>query len=123
MESSQKTKKIARQRRVWRVRKGLKGNAEKPRLSIYRSNAHLFAQIIDDEAGKTLVGMGTVSKSLKKTKMNKKGKEPAAHLAELIVKAAKEKNIERVVFDRGRYKYHGLIKHFADAARKAGLQF
>jgi len=120
MENSQRNKKIARQRRQWRVRKGVKGSQDKPRLSVFRSNAHLFAQIIDDEDHKTLVGMGTVSKELKKIKSRK---ESAAQLAELLVKAAKEKNIERVVFDRGRLKYHGLIKHFADTARKAGLQF
>ena len=112
-----------RKSRALRVRKTLKGSPNRPRLSVSKTNKHLFAQLIDDESGKCLMGIGTRSKELKETKYNKKSKESAAHIGVLIARAAKEKNIERVVFDRGRFKYHGIVAALADAARSEGLKY
>lgn len=112
-----------RKSRVFRVRKKLKGTSLKPRLSIYKSAKHLYAQVIDDEKQVTLVGVGTQSEGLQKTQFNRKSKDAAKHLGALVARQAKEKNVERVVFDRGRCKYHGIIAEFANSAREAGLQF
>ncbi len=115
---------MKRQKRVWRVRKQVKKNSSLPRFSVYKSNQHLFAQIIDDENGVTLAGVGTMSKDLRtKGKMLKKSKSAAKEVGAKIAELAKEKNIEKVVFDRGRYKFHGLIAELAGAAREAGLKF
>ena len=117
MENNLKKRKVTRKRRVLRVRKKLKGSGEKPRLSVYKSNKNIFAQIIDDEKKITIVGIST-------TPLKSKNKKEAAKvIGEKIASKAKEKKIEKVVFDRGRFKYHGIIKEFADAARKAGLEF
>lgn len=101
-----------KQKRKLRVRRKLRGSSAKPRLCVVRSNAHLFAQVIDDEAGKTLVGMRA-----------KKGISAGKELGEKIGEFAKKQNIERVVFDRGAWKYHGSIKAVAEGARSAGLEF
>lgn len=118
MDCSLRKRKISRDRRVKRNRKNTKGSAIKPRLSVYKSNKNLFAQLIDDEEGKTLFAVGTGSKE----KM-KKSRESAKVIGQKIAEAAKKINIEHVVFDRGRLKYHGLIAEIADAARGAGLKF
>lgn len=123
MEKSQLKRNKSRKNRVFRVRKKLKGTTLKPRLSVHKSAKHLFAQIIDDERQVTILGVGTQSKSLQDTKFTRKSKESARHLGALVAKVAKEKNIEKVVFDRGRFKYHGIIAEFASSAREAGLQF
>ena len=120
MENHLKVRNAQRKRRKARVRKKLRGSAEKPRLSIFRSNKHILAQLIDDEAKVTLFGVGTMSKQLS---AEKKSKDAAGTIGKLIAEHAKKNNIERVVFDRGQYKYHGLIGHLADAAREGGLQF
>ena len=117
MENNLKKRKVTRKRRVLRVRKKLKGSGKKPRLSVYKSNKNIFAQIIDDEKKITIIGISTIPLKVK----NKK--ETAKVIGEKIASMAKEKEIEKVVFDRGRFKYHGIIKEFADAARKAGLEF
>ncbi|MBN2478624.1 MAG: 50S ribosomal protein L18 [Parachlamydiales bacterium] len=119
MESSLKKRKKSRIRRVFRVRKTIKGTKEKPRLSIFKSNKHLFAQLIDDENSNTLVGMSTCSKQIK----SKKSKESAKTLGEKFAELAKGKKLNEVIFDRGRYKFHGIIAEFANSARKAGLKF
>jgi len=119
MESSLEKKKVSRKRRVYRTRKSLKGTSEKPRLSVFRSNRHLYAQLIDDENCITLAAYGTLAKEIK----GKKGKQTAAAIGTKIAEIAKKKKIKNVVFDRGRFKYHGLIAELATAARKAGLQF
>lgn len=109
-----KSKKILnkiRERRKNRTRAKINGTAERPRLSVFRSNCYTYAQLIDDEAGKTLVGV-----SIKKTKGS------SEKLGELIVKKAIEKGIKKAIFDRGNYKYHGRIKAVAEEARKMGLQ-
>lgn len=123
MDKSQLKRVKVRRNRVFRVRKKLKGTSLKPRLSIHKSAKHLYAQLIDDEKHATLVGVGTQSEKLQKTEHNSKSKEAARHLGSLIARFAKEQNIERVVFDRGRCKYHGIIAEFANSAREAGLQF
>lgn len=119
-------------RRHRRVRAKVKGTARCPRLSVFRSNRHIFAQLIDDESGKTLAAASDITpkKSPPKAdspraKKNKKAKpkERAAAVGELIAKMAKEKNIERVVFDRGGHTYHGLVREVAEAARRGGLKF
>jgi large subunit ribosomal protein L18 len=111
---------ITRERRVFRIRKSLKGNQKKPRMSVNKSNKHLFVQIIDDENSTTLAAIGTNSKEFKGTK---KSKESALILGKRIAEIAKEKKIEEVIFDRGRFKFHGLLSELAKGAREAGLKF
>lgn len=124
MESNLLKRNKKRIKRVMRVRKHLKGSSTKPRLSVYKSNQHISAQIIDDDTGMTLAGIGTMSKELnQKGKPLRKSKTAAKEIGTRIAKLAKEKNVERVVFDRGRFKFHGLIAELANAAREAGLQF
>ena len=122
LNTNTKMKKV-RQRRVFRVRKRLKGTSERPRLTVFKSNQHLFVQVINDETGETLTSLGTMAKEFKGTEYEKKSKKSAQLLGEKIAKMAKDKNVEKVVFDRGRFKYHGIIAVLADAARQAGLQF
>lgn len=112
-----------RQRRALRVRKALKGTAEKPRLSVFKSNQHLFAQLIDDEKGFTLASAGTVMKELRDRKLGKKSKSSAKAVGTKLAEVAKQKGILRVAFDRGFNKYHGLLAEVASAARESGLQF
>lgn len=120
MDNSKRRRKCSRKARVMRVRKKLRGSADQPRFSVSKTNCHIYAQLIDDEAGVTLVGFGTQSKE---AKMKRKSKESAQEIGRRIAELAKEKQIQRVVFDRGRYKFHGLIADLAGAARSAGLQF
>ncbi len=122
MDNSQKVRNSQRFTRRHRVRKKLRGNAEKPRMSVFKSNRHLSIQLIDDEAGNTVAAISTVMPEMRKQKMVK-SKEAATILGQKIAEIALAKNIQRVVFDRGHYKYHGLIAQLADSARKAGLQF
>ena len=111
---------LERTRRHKRVRTKISGTAECPRLCVYRSNANLYAQIIDDTEGKTLVSASTLDKEVKTKKSNK---EAAKEVGALVAKRAIEKNIKTVVYDRGGYVYHGIVKELADAAREAGLEF
>ena len=113
-------RKATRRRRHIRVRRKISGTAECPRLCVYRSNTNLYAQIIDDVAGKTLVSASTLDKEVKTKRANK---EAAKELGTLIAKKATDKKIKTVVFDRGGYIYHGVIKELAEAAREAGLEF
>jgi large subunit ribosomal protein L18 len=123
MDNSLKRKISARKTRVFRVRNQVRGTTERPRLSVNKSNAHLYAQIIDDEKGITLVGIGTQSKANQASPFNRKSKEAAKHIGQQIAKLAKEKKVTHVVFDRGANQYHGVIAAIADGAREAGLQF
>ena len=118
MENRLKKRKITRKRRVFRVRKKVKGTLDKPRLCVIKTNKHLYAQLIDDESGNTLAAAATLSKE----KLNK-SKTVAKEIGMSLAKIAKDKNINTVVFDRGRFKYHGLIAHLADGAREGGLEF
>lgn len=114
-------KKIkVRKKRVMRVRKKLRGNAEKPRLSVFKSLNHIGVQLIDDEKGVTLASFSTLSKEMKDKKLSK---ESAKFVGIKIAELAKEKKIGRVVFDRGRYKYHGIIAEVASGARESGIKF
>lgn len=112
----------SRKKRHLRIRKKIHGTAERPRLSVFRSNKHTYAQLIDDVNGQTLVSASTVDPSLKDVE-NGANVEAAKKVGELIAKRAQEKGLETVVFDRGGYIYHGRIKALAEAAREAGLKF
>ncbi len=103
-----------------RIRRKLHGTAERPRLAIFRSVAHIYAQVIDDAAGKTLVSASSVDKG---GKMNGGNVAAAKAIGKLVADRAKEKGIVKVVFDRGGFAYHGRVKALADAARAAGLEF
>lgn len=125
MAVSAKEKVLARTRRHERVRKKIMGTPERPRLSVYRSLDNIYAQIIDDLSGKTLAAASSLTKAAK----GKKGKasggniEAAKMVGAKLAALAKEKNISKVVFDRGGYIYHGRVKALADAAREGGLVF
>jgi large subunit ribosomal protein L18 len=113
-------KKEIRNRIHRRIRRKLSGTAERPRLAVFRSVAHIYAQVIDDAQGQTLVSASSVDKTGKA----KGGNVAAAKaIGKLVAERAKEKGIKSVVFDRGGYQYHGRVKALADAAREAGLEF
>ena len=113
-------RKFERTRRHIRVRTKISGTAERPRLCVYRSNTNVYAQVIDDVAGKTLVSASTLDKEVKTKYANK---EAAKEVGALIAKRCKDKKIEEVVFDRGGYIYHGVVKELAEAAREGGMKF
>ena len=113
-------RKKERTRRHIRVRTKLSGTVQRPRLCVYRSNTNLYVQIIDDVAGNTLISASTLDKQIKTKHANK---QAAAELGALIAKKALEKKIDTVVFDRGGYIYHGVVKELAEAAREGGLKF
>ncbi|MBI2605237.1 MAG: 50S ribosomal protein L18 [Deltaproteobacteria bacterium] len=115
------SKKVIRFKRKRRIRANLFGSKAKPRLAVFKSNAHIYAQLIDDESGVTLAAASTLGKSAGGgLKCNLAS---AKTIGQIIAKKALEKKIDRVVFDRSGYLYHGKIKAFADAAREAGLKF
>ena len=113
-------RKAERIRRHIRVRRKISGTQERPRLCVYRSNKNLFVQVIDDVNQVTLVQASTLDKEVKTKHANK---EAAKEVGALIAKRAIEKNIKSVVYDRGGYVYHGVVKELAEAAREAGLEF
>ena len=113
-------RKAERTRRHIRVRRKISGTADCPRLCVYRSNKNLFVQVIDDVAGVTLCQASTLDKEVKTKHANK---EAAKEVGALIAKRAMEKYIKAVVYDRGGYIYHGVVKELAEAAREAGLEF
>ena len=113
-------RKMERTRRHLRVRTKVSGTSERPRLCVYRSNANLYVQIIDDVAGNTLVSCSTLDKDIKTKASNK---EAAKEVGAAIAKKALDKKVENVVFDRSGYQFHGIVKEFAEAAREAGLNF
>ena len=112
-----------RLKRHKRVRAKVKGTAETPRLSVYRTLNHIYAQIIDDVKGNTLVTASTLDKEIRDALAGKDKKAQAFAVGELLAKKAKAKKIEAVVFDRGSRRYHGCVKTFADAVRSAGINF
>lgn len=116
-------KNKARLKRHLRVRKKIQGTAERPRLNVFRSSKHIYAQLIDDVAGVTIVSASTVDKELSDSVKNGGSVEAARQVGELVAKRAKEKGHTSIVFDRGGYLYHGRIQALADAAREAGLEF
>jgi large subunit ribosomal protein L18 len=113
------SKNVARQRRHARVRNKVTGTAECPRLNVFRSNSHIFAQIINDENGTTLVSSSSVELKIK----NGGNAEGAKLVGKDIAEKAKKSGITKVVFDRGGYQYHGRVEALADAARENGLEF
>jgi large subunit ribosomal protein L18 len=115
--------KLERRTRIrMRIRKKIEGNAEKPRVSVFRSNKQIYAQVIDDHSGVTLVSASSKEKEIA-SKTGTKKIEQAASVGKLLAAKCKEKGIESVTFDRGGYKYHGRVKSLADAAREGGLKF
>jgi large subunit ribosomal protein L18 len=117
-------KVMQRQRRKLRVRKHVLGTSERPRLSVFRSHKQIYAQIIDDLAGRTLVAASTLEESLQSELAKGKSNKAAAQVVGAALAAkAQQAGIKKVVFDRNGYPYHGRVKELADAARKAGLQF
>lgn len=119
--TSRKTR--MRKRRHFRIRKTVSGTPERPRLCVYRSLNHIYAQIIDDTAGRTLVAASTLDPSLRERKGHCGNVGSAKLAGELIGKKAVEAGIKKVVFDRGGYGYHGRVQALAAAAREAGLEF
>lgn len=118
-----KSRSTARIRRHARVRKNLAGTAERPRLNVYRSLSGIYAQVIDDQAGQTLVSASTVDKELREKIKGLKKAEQAKLVGQVVAERAKGKGIQSVVFDRGGYRYIGRIKAVADGAREGGLKF
>jgi len=115
--------RLARIRRHERVRAKVKGTPERPRLCVFRSLNHIYAQVIDDTRGNTLASASTLDPGLKDSLTGKTKKAQAELVGQLVARRAKEKGIEAVVFDRGGYKYIGRVQALADAARKEGLKF
>ncbi len=119
--STKDNSRAARVRRHTRVRKKVAGTPDRPRLAVFRSLTHIYAQVIDDEKGHTIAAASSVEKDLKATAGDKSARAKA--VGEAVAKKAKAAGVEKVVFDRGGNRYHGRVKALADAAREAGLQF
>ncbi|MEB3228329.1 MAG: 50S ribosomal protein L18 [Synechocystis sp.] len=117
------SRKSATQRRHRRLRRHLSGTSARPRLAVFRSNTHIYAQVIDDVAQHTLVAASTLDPDLKQTLSTTASCEASAEVGKLVAQRAIAKGIEQVVFDRGGKLYHGRVKALADAAREAGLNF
>ncbi len=116
-------RRIARERRHVRVRNKVEGTPARPRLCVFRSLQHIYAQVIDDAAGNTLVSAGTLDPDLKETVSGKNKSQCAELVGSLVAQRAIKHGVKKVVFDRGGYNYQGRVKVLADAARKAGLEF
>ena len=122
MESTKK-KRVSHARRRKRIRQKVSGSSQRPRLSVFRSLKHIYAQLINDELGETLVAVSSLSPELKGTLSNGGNVDAAQRVGALIAEKAKQREIEVVVFDRGGHLYHGRVKALAEAARAAGLKF
>jgi len=120
---AQKLKHRRQERRAHRVRRKITGTAERPRLSVFRSSKHIYAQLIDDLNGVTVAAAGTTVKAAKGKSAYGGNVKAAAAVGEKLAEAAKAKGITQAAFDRGHYRYHGRVKALADAARKGGLKF
>ena len=120
---SKESRQEIRVKKLMKIRNRFAGTAEKPRLAVFRSNNHMYAQIIDDTVGKTLVAASTVEKDVKAELKKTNDVEAAAYLGTVIAKRAVEKGIKTVVFDKGGFIYQGKVAALADAAREAGLEF
>jgi large subunit ribosomal protein L18 len=121
--ATNKSRSAARNRRHIRVRKTVAGTPERPRLNVFRSLAEIYAQVIDDEAGRTLVSASTIDPALREKVAGLKKTEQANLVGKLLAERAKAKGIAQVVFDRGGYRYIGRVKALADGAREGGLEF
>jgi large subunit ribosomal protein L18 len=120
---AKKTRFVSRARRHVRVRKNISGSAQRPRLNVFKSLSAIYAQVIDDGAGRTLVSASTVDRELREKVKGMKKSEQAKLVGQAVAERAKDKGIQSVVFDRGGYRYVGRVKALADAARESGLQF
>ncbi|MCM1257050.1 MAG: 50S ribosomal protein L18 [Roseburia sp.] len=120
---SKKSRSEVREKKHRRLRNHLAGTADRPRLAVFRSNNHMYAQVIDDTVGNTLVSASTLDKEVKAEVKKTNNVEAAAYLGTVIAKRALDKGINTVVFDRGGFIYEGKVKALADAAREAGLEF
>ena len=120
---SKKSRTEVRLKKHRRIRNRFSGTAERPRLAVFRSNNHMYAQIIDDTVGNTLVAASTLDKDVKAKVEKTNNVDAAACVGTVIAKRAMEKGIKEVVFDRGGFVYHGKVQALADAAREAGLEF
>ena len=120
---SKKSRAEMREKKHMRIRNRFSGTAERPRLAVFRSNNHMYAQIIDDTVGNTLVSASTLDKELKAELEKTNNVDAASKLGTVIAKRAMDKGISEVVFDRGGFLYHGKIEALAEAAREAGLVF
>ena len=120
---SKKTRSVVRKNKHRKIRNHISGTAERPRLAVFRSNNHMYAQIIDDTVGNTLVAASTLEKDVKAELEKTNNVDAAAYLGKVIAKKALDKGIKVVVFDRGGFIYQGKIQALADAARGAGLEF
>jgi large subunit ribosomal protein L18 len=116
-------RKRARERRRKHIHKVVRGTAERPRLVVYRSNRHMYAQLVDDDTGHTLTGVSSLMPQLREEVRGRKPLEVAKRIGEAIAQNAREKQIESVVFDRNGFLYHGRVRALAEGARAAGLKF
>jgi large subunit ribosomal protein L18 len=123
MASITNSREVSRLKRKKRIRKKLSGVPERPRLTVFRSDKHIYAQIIDDTIGSTLAAASTLSPEYKELDPSKGKLGAAKRVGELIARIAKDKSINKVVFDRNGFIYHGRVQALADAARQAGLDF
>ncbi len=121
--SSRRDRAAARRRRHLRVRKTLRVSEDRPRLSVFRSLKHIYAQVIDDIGGRTLVAASTLDPEVRGQIAGLKKSEQAKVVGEILAQRAKARGIEKVVFDRGGYKYHGRVRSLAEGARSEGLEF
>jgi large subunit ribosomal protein L18 len=120
---AEKTRSEARIRRQARVRKNVLGTQQRPRLSVFRSLSEIYAQVIDDQAGNTIVSASTIDQELRKKVKGLKKSEQAKLVGKTLAERAKSKGVQAVVFDRGGFKYSGRVKALADGAREGGLEF
>ena len=120
---SKKSRTVVRENKHRKLRNRFSGTAERPRLAVFRSNNHMYAQIIDDTVGKTLVSASTLDKDVKAELEKTNNVEAAAVVGKVVAKKALEKGITTVVYDRGGFVYEGKVKALAEAAREAGLEF
>ncbi|MGH7276601.1 MAG: 50S ribosomal protein L18 [Candidatus Rokuibacteriota bacterium] len=118
-----KERRVARDVRHRRIRRYVRGSAARPRLAVFRSLSHMYAQLIDDDAGRTVVAVDSRSKEFRERHRSGGNVAAAKAVGELLAQKAKAQGVERVVFDRGGYQYHGRVKALADAARAGGLVF
>jgi len=121
--STKNSRSVARIRRHQRVRKTVQGTPERPRLSVFRSVAEIYAQVIDDEAAITLVSASSIDQQLREQAQTMKKSDQARLVGKIIAERARAKGIKQVVFDRGGFRYIGRVKALADAAREGGLEF
>jgi large subunit ribosomal protein L18 len=117
------TKKKVQARIRLRIRAKVRGSAERPRVFVFKSNRYVYAQAVNDETGSVVVSACTLEKALKEKLKNAKNKDACQNLGQLLAERLKQKKIERIVFDRGTYPYHGRVKTMAEALRKGGLAF